>query len=90
MIILRDAMEADNVNLKDVVQDYVINKEEKKITDSINLKLTGNYSTKTDELSEGLRKILKKLESECTLKEDAENVKSFIQKKYGKIINQFL
>ena len=90
MVILRDAMEADNVNLKDAVQDYVINKEEKKITDSINLKLTGNYSTKTDELSEGLRKILKKLESECTLKEDAENVKSFIQKKYGKIINQFL
>ena len=54
------------------------------------MKLTGDYSSETDDINDELRNILDKLNNECNSENEANDIKSFIQKKYSRIVNQLL
>ena len=87
---IKNSVLVDTERIKDIVSDYKISNSEQDYLDNINLKLTGDYSSETDDINDELRNILDKLNNECNSENEANDIKSFIQKKYSRIVNQFL
>ena len=87
---IKNSVLVDTERIKDIVSDYKISNSEQDYLDNINLKLTGDYSSETDDINDELRNILDKLNNECNSENEANDIKSFIQKKYSRIVNQLL
>ena len=84
---IKNSVLEDKERIKGIVSDYKINNSEQDYLDNINLKLTGDYSSETDDINDELMNILETLNNECKTENETNGIKSFIEKKYSKIIN---